>query len=152
MTSGQPEKEEYKVDLLSEYARFLDVGTINYLVTLMAREEGKSKRKILEELGISRGTLYQPHVGNDVKQRIIKEALKRLNKTTVIKILYSHMRDLFNEFIVDVLSEAYDELDTNDNLAEFVKEVLTETSGLLQNVRDIERRKIIEIVKNRIIR
>jgi len=87
--------EKVTGELLSEYAQFVDVGTINYLIDLICEKEKKSKRQILEELGISRGALYQPHIGDKLKQTIIEEAFKRLDPTTVIKILYGHMRDLF---------------------------------------------------------
>jgi len=137
-------------ELLSEYAQLIVVGTINYLVDLMSQQEKKSKRQIFEELGISRGALYQPHVGDELKQRIIKEAFKRLDPTTVIKILYGHMRDLFIQFIIDILVTTADEIKTNNDLAEFVKEILNENVELLKNIRSIEKREIIEIITNRL--
>jgi len=136
-------------DLLSEYAEFIDLGTINYLIDLMSKEGRKSKREIFKELGISRGALYQPHIGNELKQKIIKEAFKRLDSSIVIKTLYGRMKNLFINFIVDILSATADEINTNNDLAEFIREVLTENAELLKNVRDVERRKIIEIVTNK---
>ncbi|MEJ2779403.1 hypothetical protein WIW89_00390 [Stygiolobus sp. CP850M] len=136
-------------ELLSEYAEFIDLGTINYLIDLMSKEEKKSKREIFKELEISRGALYQPHVGNKLKQKIIKEAFKRLDSSIVIKTLYGRMKNLFINFIVDILSVTADEINTNNDLAEFIREVLTENAELLENVRDVERRKIIEIVTNK---
>lgn len=136
-------------ELLSEYAEFIDLGTINYLIDLMSKEEKKSKREIFKELEISRGALYQPHIGNKLKQKIIKEAFKRLDSSIVIKTLYGRMKDLFINFIVDILSVTADEINTNNDLAEFIREVLTENAELLENVRDVERRKIIEIVTNK---
>ncbi len=56
-------------EILSEYAEFIDIGTINYLVELMSIQERKSKREIFKELGISRGALYQPHVGINLSKR-----------------------------------------------------------------------------------
>ncbi len=44
-------------ELLSEYAEFIDLGTINYLIDLMSNEEKKSKREIFKELEISRKAL-----------------------------------------------------------------------------------------------
>ncbi len=134
-------------ELLSEYAEFIDLGTINYLIDLMSKEEKKSKREIFKELGISRGALYQPHIGNKLKQKIIEEAFKCLDSSIVIKAMYGRMKNLFINFIVDVLSVTAD--DTNNDLVEFTKEVLTENAELLKNVRDIEKRKIIEIVTNK---
>jgi cell division protein FtsL len=136
-------------ELLSEYAEFIDLGTINYLIDLMSKEEKKSKREIFKELEISRGALYQPHIGNGLKQKIIKEAFKRLDSSIVIKTLYGRMKDLFINFIVDILSVTADEINTNNDLAEFIREILTENAGLLKDVRDVERRKIIEIVTNK---
>ena len=136
-------------DLLSEYAEFIDLGTINYLIDLMSKEEKKSKREIFKELGISRGALYQPHIGNELKQKIIKEAFKRLDSSIVIKAMYGRMKNLFINFIVDILSATADEINTNNDLAEFIREVLTENAELLKNVRDVERRKIIEIATNK---
>jgi cell division protein FtsL len=136
-------------ELLSEYAEFIDLGTINYLIDLMSKEEKKSKREIFKELEISRGALYQPHVGNKLKQKIIKEAFKRLDSSIVIKTLYGRMKNLFINFIVDILSVTADEINTNNDLAEFIREVLTENAELLKDVRDVERRKIIEIVTNK---
>ena len=136
-------------ELLSEYAEFIDLGTINYLIDLMSKEEKKSKREIFKELEISRGALYQPHIGNKLKQKIIKEAFKRLDSSIVIKTLYGRMKNLFINFIVDILSVTADEINTNNDLAEFIREVLTENAELLENVRDVERRKIIEIVTNK---
>jgi len=137
-------------ELLSEYAEFTDIGTINYLVELMSEREKKNKRQIFEELGISRGALYQPHVGNKLKQKVIKEAFKRLDPSVVIKILYGHMRDLFINFIIDTLSTTADEINSNDELAELIREILNENTELLKNVRDIERKTIIETVVNKL--
>lgn len=136
-------------ELLSEYAEFIDLGTINYLIDLMSKEGKKSKREIFKELGISRGALYQPHIGNGLKQKIIKEAFKRLDSSIVIKALYGRMKNLFINFIVDILSVTADEINTNNDLSKFIREVLTENAELLENVRDVERRKIIEIVTNK---
>jgi len=135
---------------LSEYIEFIDLSTINYLIELMSKEEKKSKRRIFEELGISRGALYQPHVGNKLKQKIIKEAFKRLDSSIVIKVLYGRMKDLFINFIIDLLSTTADEINTNNDITEFIKEVLTENAELLKQVRDVERKKIIEIITNRL--
>jgi len=137
-------------ELLSEYAKFIDIGTINYLVELMSEREKKSKRQIFEELGISRGALYQPHVGNKLKQKIINEAFKRLDPSVVIKILYGHMRNLFINFIIDTLSTTADEINPNDELAELIREILNENTELLKNVRDVERKTIIEAVANKL--
>ena len=137
-------------ELLSEYAEFIDLGAINYLIELMSKQENKSKRQIFEELGISRGALYQPHVGNKLKQKIINEAFKRLDPSVVIKILYGHMRDLFINFIIDTLSTTADEINSNDELAELIREILNENTKLLKNIRDIERKTIIETVIDRL--
>ena len=59
------------------------------------------------------------------------------------------MKNLFINFIVDILSATADEINTNNDLAEFIREVLTENAELLKNVRDVERRKIIEIATNK---
>ena len=128
-------------DLLSEYAEFIDLGTINYLIDLMSKEEKKSKREIFKELGISRGALYQPHIGNKLKQKIIKEAFKRLDSSIVIKTLYGRMKNLFINFIVDILSVTADEINTNNDLVEFIREIVTENAGLLKDVRDVETNK-----------
>jgi len=143
-------KENITGELLSEYKEFIDVGTINYLINLICEKEKKSKRQIFKELGISRSTLYQPHVGDKLKEKIIKEAFKRLDPDIVIKILYGHMRDLFINFIIDILSASADEINNDNNIAEFIKEILTENAELLKEVRDIERKKIIEIITNRL--
>jgi len=143
-------KENIAGELLSEYAEFIDIGTINYLIDLISEREKKSKRQIFKELGISRGTLYQPHIGNKLKQKIIKEAFKHLNSNIIIKILYGHMRCIFVNFVIDILSATADEINDNDELAEFIREMLNENTELLKNVRDIERRKVIETVINRL--
>ena len=135
---------------LSEYIEFIDLSTINYLIELMSKEEKKSKRRIFEELGISRGALYQPHVGNKLKQKIIKEAFKRLDSSIVIKVLYGRMKDLFINFIIDLLSTTADEININNDITKFIKEVLTENAELLKQVRDVERKKIIEIITNKL--
>jgi hypothetical protein len=137
-------------ELLSEYTEFIDIGTINYLVDLMSKKEKKSKRQIFEELGVSRGALYQPHIGNKLKQKIIKEAFKRLDANIIIKVLYGRMKDLFINFIIDILSASADEINNDNNIAEFIKEILTENAELLKEVRDVERKKIIEIITNRL--
>jgi cell division protein FtsL len=133
-------------DLLSEYAEFIDLGTINYLLDLMGKKEKQTKEEILKELDINKSALYQPYVGTELKQKIIKEAFKRLEPSLVITILYSRMKDLFINFIVDILSVTSDELHTNNDLAKVVKDILTENTELLKDIRDLERRKIIEIV------
>ena len=137
-------------DLLSEYAEFVDIGTIHYLIDLMSKQEKKSKRQIFEELGISRGALYQTHVGKKLKQKVIEEALKRLDRSTVIRIIYGRMKTLFINFIVDTISTTADEIDTNNDLAELIREILTENAELLKDVKDIERRTIIETVMNKL--
>jgi len=137
-------------DLLSEYAEFVDIGTIHYLIDLMSKQEKKSRRQIFEELGISRGALYQPHVGKKLKQKVIKEAIKRLDRSTVIRVLYGHMKNLFTEFIIDILSTTANEIDTNNDLAELIREILTENAELLKDVKAIDRREIIETVINKL--
>ena len=137
---------EWNEVLLSEYAEYIDVGTINYLVELIAREEKKGKREILDELGISITKLHQ----TEVKQRVINEAFKRLDKRTVIRALYGRMKTVYTNFIVDVLSTVGEEINGNKDLAEEIKGMMEENSGLLDGVRDIERRKIIEVILDRL--
>jgi len=138
--------EEVNGFLLSEYAEYIDMGTINYLVELIAREEKRGKREILDELGISIAQLHQ----TEVKQRVINEALKRLDKKTVIRVLYGRMKTVYTNFIVDVLSTVGEEIKSNKDLAEEIKGMMEENFGLLDGVRDIERRKIIEIIQDRL--
>jgi len=135
-------------DLLSEYAEFIDIGTINYLLDLMGKKEKKRKEEILKELDISRSVLYQPHVRTELKQKIIKEAFKCLDPSLVITILYGRMKDLFINFVVDILSVTAEEININNTLTEVVRRILTENTELLKDIRDIERRKIIEFVAN----
>jgi len=137
-------------DLLTEYAEFVDIGTIHYLIDLMSKQEKKSRRQLFEELGISRGALYQPHVGKKLKQKVVEEALKRLDRTTVIRTLYGRMKTLFINFIIDVLSTTADEIDTNNELAELIREMLTENAELLKDVKAIDIREIIETVMNKL--
>ena len=137
---------EWNEVLLSEYAEYIDVGTINYLVELIAREEKKGKREILDELGISITKLHQ----TEVKQRVINEAFKRLDKRIVIKVLYGRMKTVYTNFIVDVLSTVGEEIKSSKDLAEETKGIMEENSGLLDGVSDIERRKIIEIIQDRL--
>jgi len=137
-------------DLLSEYAEFADIGTIHYLIDLISKQENKSRRQIFEELGISRGALYQPHVGKKLKQKVIEEALKRLDRSTVIRVLYGRMKHIFTEFIIDILSTSADEIDTNNELAELIREILTENAELLKDVKAVDRREIIETVMNKL--
>ena len=135
-------------DLLSEYAEFIDIGTINYLLDLMGKKEKKRKEEILKELDINRSALYQPHGGTELKQKIIKESFKRLDTSLVITILYGRMKDLFINFVVDILSVTAEEININNTLTEVVRRILTENTELLKDIRDIERRKIIEFVAN----
>ena len=138
--------EEWNELLLSEYAEYIDMGTINYLVELIAREEKRGKREILDELGISITQLHQ----TEVKQRVINEALKRLDKRTVIRVLYGRMKTVYTNFIVDVLSTVGEEIKSNKDLAEEIKRIMEENFGLLDGVRDIERREIIEVIRDRL--
>jgi len=138
--------EEWNEVLLSEYAEYIDMGTIHYLVELIAREEKKGKREILDELGVSVTQLHQ----TEVKQRVIKEAFKRLDKRTVIRVLYGRMKTVYTNFIVDVLSTVGEEIKSSKDLAEEIKGIMEENSGLLEWVSDIERRKIIEIIQDRL--
>ena len=138
--------EEWNELLLSEYAEYIDMGTINYLVELIAREEKRGKREILDELGISITQLHQ----TEVKQRVINEALKLLDKRTVIRVLYGRMKTVYTNFIVDVLSTVGEEISSNKDLAEEIKGMMEENSGLLGGVRDIERRKIIDVIRDRL--
>jgi hypothetical protein len=138
--------EEWNEVLLSEYAEYIDMGTINYLVELIAREEKKGKREILDELGVSVTQLHQ----TEVKQRVIKEALKRLDKRIVIRVLYGRMKTVYTNFIVDVLSTVGEEIKSSKDLAEEIKGMMEENFGLLDGVMDIERRKIIEIIRDRL--
>ena len=138
--------EEWNELLLSEYAEYIDMGTINYLVELIARDEKKGNREILDELGIGITQLHQ----TEVKQRVINEALKRLDKRTVIRVLYGRMKTVYTNFIVDVLSTVGEEIKSNKDLAEEIKGMMEENSGLLDGVRDIERRKIIDVIRDRL--
>ena len=134
------------MELLSEYAEYIDTGTILYLVELIARKEKKSKKEIFDELGISIPQLHQ----NDVKERVIGESFRRLDTNTVIRVMYGRMKAVYTNFIVDVLSAVGDEINGNKDLAEGVKGIMEENSGLLEEVRDIERRKIIEIIQDKL--
>jgi cell division protein FtsL len=146
--------EDIIEELMSEYAEYIDMGTINYLMDLMSKEEKKSRREIFREIfkepEISREALYQSQLTvlklAELKKRIIKEAFKRLNPDLVIKTLYGHMQTIFINFIIDVLSATADKINTDKDLAEFIREVLTKNNELLKEVRDDERRKIIEII------
>jgi len=138
--------EEWDELLLSEYAEYIDMGTINYLVELIAREEKRGKREMFDELGIGVTQLHQ----TEVKQRVINEALKLLDKRTVIRVLYGRMKTVYTNFIVDVLSAVGEEIKSNKDLAEEIKGIMEENSGLLDGVRDIERRKIIEVILDRL--
>ena len=138
--------EEWNELLLSEYAEYIDMGTINYLVELIAREEKRGKREILDELGVGVTQLHQ----TEVKQRVINEALKLLDKRTVIRVLYGRMKTVYTNFIVDVLSTVGEEIKSNKDLAEEIKGMMEENSGLLDGVRDIERRKIIDVIRDRL--
>ena len=138
--------EEVNGLLLSEYAEYIDMGTINYLLELIAREENRGKREILDELGIGVTQLHQ----TEVKQRVINEALKLLDKRTVIRVLYGRMKTVYTNFIVDVLSTVGEEIKSNKNLNEEIKGIMEENSSLLRWVSDIERRKIIEIIQDRL--
>jgi len=138
--------EEVNGLLLSEYAEYIDMGTILYLVELIARKEKKGKKEILDELGVSVTKLHQ----TEVKQRVINEAFKRLDKKTVIRVLYGRMKTVYTNFIVDVLSTVGEEIKSNKDLEEEINGIMEENSGLLDGVSDIERRKIIEIIQDRL--
>jgi hypothetical protein len=146
----QTKRENMIEELLSEYVEFIDLGTINYLIELMSKKENKSRKEVFGELGIDVNTLYQPNTRDDIKRRIIKEAFRRLGSCLVIRILYGRMKGLFTNFIVDILSVVANEINTNNELTEFIREILVENKTLLDSVRDVERRKIIEIVSNRL--
>jgi len=134
--------------VLSDYAKYVDLGTINYLIDLIARKEKKSKGEIFKELGINREALYKQET--EEKQKVIEEAFKRLDHAVVIKALYGRMKILFINFIVDILSVTADEINTNNDLAELVEEVLAENAELLKDVRDFDRRGIIEFVASKL--
>ena len=138
--------DETKGMLLSEYAEYIDAGTILYLVELIARKEKKNKKEVLNELGIGIPQLHQ----NDVKQRLINESFRRLDTNTVIKVLYGRMKTVYINFIVDVLSTVAEEISSNKDLAKEIKGIMEENSKLLEWVRDIERREIIEIIRDRL--
>jgi len=139
-TSGKGDE-----DVLTEYAEFIDIGTVNYLIDLISKTERKPKTEVLKELGINREALYGPNG----KSRVLSEAVKRLDKLTVIKILYGKMKNVYINFVIDILSVSADELDS-DGFAEFVKILIDENSGLIKTVNDVERKKIIEIVREKL--
>ena len=60
------------------------------------------------------------------------------------------MKTVYTNFIVDVLSTVGEEINGNKDLAEEIKGIMEENSGLLDGVRDIERRKIIEVIRDRL--
>ncbi len=125
--------------LLSQYAEFNDVGTINYLLDLMAKKEDKRKQDILKEIGVSTRSLYK----KDKKQKIIEEAFKRLDTKLVIEVLYGRMKTVFTNFVIDVLSIAYGE-GSDEDVKRLAKEVFKENRKLLESVRDHDRTKIIK--------
>ncbi len=51
------------------------------------------------------------------------------------------MRDLFINFIIDTLSTTTDEINSNGELAELIREMLNEDTELLENVRDVRKEK-----------
>ena len=138
--------DETKGMLLSEYVEYIDAGTILYLVELIARKEKKDKKEILQELKLTIPQLRQ----NEVKEKVIRESFRRLDTNTVIKVLYGRMKTVYINFIVDVLSTVGEEISSNKDLAKEIKGIMEENSGLLKGVRDIERRTIIEIIRDRL--
>jgi len=138
--------DETKGMLLSEYAEYIDAGTILYLVELIARKEKKDKKEILQELKLTIPQLRQ----NEVKEKVIRESFRRLDTNTVIKVLYGRMKTVYINFIVDVLSTVAEEISSNKDLAKEIKGIMDENSKLLEWVRDIERREIIEIIRDRL--
>ncbi|BFI75819.1 hypothetical protein [Sulfurisphaera ohwakuensis] len=121
--------------LMMYYADLVSVGTLHYLVELMAEKEGVSKREMFERLGISRGTLYQKSVGIETREKIIEEAFKRLDTDKVVEVLYESVKAIYINFLIDILS-AYDGKET--------KTIVEENLSLLSTVRDLERRQIVE--------
>jgi DNA-binding phage protein len=132
-------------EILSEYAEYLSLGTINYLLDLIGEKENKSRRQVLEELGINRETLYH---STEAKKQVVKEAFKRLDPSIVIKTMYQNIKDIYTNFIIDLLTVTAQE----NEMTNLTKEVLEENEGLLKNVRDFERREIIRIVKKKVYR
>jgi hypothetical protein len=132
-------------DILSEYAEYLSLGTINYLLDLIGEKEMKSRRQVLEELGINKETLYH---STEAKQKVIKEALKKLDPITVIQAMYGNMKNIFTNFIIDLLTITTQKSEMTD----FTKEVLEENEKLLKSVKDFDRREIIRIVKEKVYR
>ena len=130
-------------DILSEYAKYLDSGTINYLIDLIANKEMKNRRQVIEGLGIDRETLYH---SVEAKQKVIKEAFKSLGPAVVVQALYGNIKSLFTNFIIDLLTFAIEK----DGLADFTKEVLEENERILENVRDFDRREIIRLIKEKV--
>jgi len=130
-------------EILSQYAEYLNLSTINYLLDLIGEKENKSRRQILEELGIDKETLYY---STEAKKQVVKEAFKRLDPAIVIKTVYENIKTIFTNFIIDLLT-----ITTQENeMTEFTKEVLEENEGLLKSVRDFDRREIIRIVKEKV--
>jgi hypothetical protein len=137
-------------EILSEYADFIDNGTINYLISLISEKEKKDKKEILAELKISYKELYRPGTNTEAKKEIIKEAFRRLDAGEVISILYGRVKTVLVNFIIDVLSVTHDKVTNDDRLNGLVRRILNENIGILLNVRDVERRRVIEAVINEV--
>jgi hypothetical protein len=88
--------------LLEQYADFMDTGTLFRLIELISRREGKSKEQVLDELGL-RGKLDSIEVERDVKEKIVRESVKRVGDAEVACIMYNRISKVFTEFLKDLL-------------------------------------------------
>lgn len=88
--------------LLEQYADFMDTGTLFRLIELISRREGKSKEQVLDELGL-KGKLDNIEVERDVKEKIVREAVKRVGDAEVACIMYNRISKVFTEFLRDLL-------------------------------------------------
>jgi hypothetical protein len=77
------------------------------LIHRIAEKEGKSLMEVIEELGISTGSIYKS-LGEETKRKILEKAFEVLDPEEVLLEIFYDIRAIYGRAIRDILEVAKD--------------------------------------------
>ena len=97
----------YKYNHILTYTQYLSTGLMKELIHRIAEKEGKSLMEVIEELGISTGSIYKS-LGEETKRKILEKAFEVLDPEEVLLEIFYDIRAIYGRAIRDILEVAKD--------------------------------------------
>lgn len=95
------------------YVKYVSDGFAKYLLDEISEKTGIPKTKLLEEMGMSKGTPYK-HLGEESKMKIIKKALEVLDPKEVLEGIAHDLLTSYERILLDLV---YDLAEVNGDIS-----------------------------------